>query len=127
MLETEKGDLHRGTERRRKFIEFRLFWGGHMNRVVMANGLGVAVKQASLDLSHSVGAARTGIKDTQFQPPLLKIDAMPYLLQLRSVADGIFDRADAWLGEFPSYDAAPAPTRGVNPEVLARRTSVARA
>ena len=124
MLETEKADLYRGTERRHKFIESRPFCGGHMNRGLMTNGLGVSVKQASLDLNHSDGSARTGIKDTQFEPLILKTDAMPCLLQLRSIADGILDRADAWIGEFPSDDAAPAPARAVNPEVLARRTSV---
>jgi predicted DNA-binding transcriptional regulator YafY len=28
------------------------------------------------------------------------------------------DRADAWIGEFPAYDAAPTPVRGVNAEIL---------
>ena len=124
MLETETADLYTGTERRRKFIDSRPFCGGHMNRGGMTNGLGVSVKQASLDLNRSDGSARTGIEDTQFELLILKTDAMPYLLQLRSIADGILDRADAWIGEFPSDDAAPASARGANPDVLARRMSV---
>lgn len=48
----------------------------------------------------------------------LKPDASRYLSQLRSVADGILDRADAWIGQFPSYDAAPTPVRGVYAKTL---------
>ncbi|MFN7305272.1 MAG: WYL domain-containing protein, partial [Acetobacteraceae bacterium] len=48
----------------------------------------------------------------------LKPHAGRYLSQLRSVADGILDRTDAWSGQLPSYDAAPTPVRGVNAETL---------
>ncbi|ALK08981.1 hypothetical protein BVIR_1192 [Blastochloris viridis] len=89
---------------------------------------GVSVNQASTDLNRYIGmapdnmvynkSARTYIRGTKFEPLFLKPDASRYLSQLRSVADGIVDRADAWIGQFPSYDAAPSPVRGVNANTL---------
>lgn len=63
-------------------------------------------------------SARTYIRGSEFAPLFLKPDASRYLSQLRSVADGILDRGDAWIGKFPSYAAAPTPVRGVSAETL---------
>ncbi len=128
MVVTEKGDLRWGVERRLEFIEFRLFWEGHVNRGDLMDAFGVSVNQASTDLNRYIGmapdnmvydkSARTYIRGSEFGPLFLKPDASRYLSQLRSVADGILDRADAWIGQFPSYDAAPTPVRGVNAKTL---------
>jgi hypothetical protein len=127
-LGTEKADLRWGVERRLEFIEFRLFWEGNVNRGDLMDAFGVSVNQASTDLNRYIGMApknmlydkraRTYIRGTTFEPLFLKPDASRYLSQLRSVADGILDRADAWIGQFPSYDATPTPVRGVNEETL---------
>lgn len=124
----EKADLRWGVERRLEFIEFRLFWEGHVNRGDLMDAFGVSVNQASTDLNRYIGmapdnmvydkSARTYIRGSKFDPLFLKPDASRYLSQLRSVADGILDRADAWIGQFPSYDAAPTPVRGVNAKTL---------
>ncbi|MBN7761638.1 WYL domain-containing protein [Nitratireductor aquibiodomus] len=128
MVVTEKADLRWGVERRLEFIEFRLFWEGHVNRGDLMEAFGVSVNQASTDLNRYIGmapdnmvydkSARTYIRGSKFAPLFLKPDASRYLSQLRSVADGILDRADAWIGQFPSYDAAPTPVRGVNAKTL---------
>ncbi len=125
---TEKADLRWGVERRLEFIEFRLFWEGHVNRGDLMDAFSVSVNQASTDLNRYIGmapdnmvydkSARTYIRGSKFAPLFLKPDASRYLSQLRSVADGILDRADAWIGEFPSYDFAPTPVRGVNAQTL---------
>lgn len=125
---TEKADLRWGVERRLEFIEFRLFWEGHVNRGDLMDAFGVSVNQASTDLNRYIGmapdnmfydkSARTYIRGSKFDPLFLKPDASRYLSQLRSVADGILDRADAWIGQFPSYDAAPTPVRGVSAKTL---------
>ncbi|WP_411034296.1 WYL domain-containing protein [Shinella sp. BYT-45] len=125
---TEKADLRWGVERRLEFIEFRLFWEGHVNRGDLMDAFGVSVNQASTDLNRYIGmapdnmvydkSARTYIRGSEFGPLFLKPDASRYLSQLRSVADGILDRADAWIGQFPAYDAAPTPVRGVNAKTL---------
>lgn len=125
---TEKADLRWGVERRLEFIEFRLFWEGHVNRGDLMDAFGVSVNQASTDLNRYIGmapdnmvydkSARTYIRGSKFDALFLKPDASRYLSQLRSVADGILDRADAWIGQFPTYDAAPTPVRGVNAKTL---------
>jgi hypothetical protein len=124
----EKADLRWGVERRLEFIEFRLFWEGHVNRGDLMGAFGVSVNQASTDLNRYIGmaadniaydkSARTYIRGPVFTPLFLKPDASRYLSQLRSVADGILDRADAWIGQLPSYDAAPTPVRGVHADTL---------
>lgn len=128
MVGTEKADLRWGVERRLEFIEFRLFWEGHVNRGDLMDAFSVSVNQASTDLNRYIGmapdnmtydkSARTYIRGSKFDPLFLKPDASRYLSQLRSVADGILDRADAWIGQFPTYDAAPTPVRGVNAKTL---------
>lgn len=125
---TDKADLRWGVERRLEFIEFRLFWEGHVNRGDLMDAFGVSVNQASTDLNRYIGmapdnmvydkSARTYIRGSKFDALFLKPDASRYLSQLRSVADGILDRADAWIGQFPTYDAAPTPVRGVNAKTL---------
>ncbi len=124
----EKADLRWGVERRLEFIEFRLFWEGHVNRGDLMGAFGVSVNQASTDLNRYIGmatgnisydkSARTYVRGESFSPLFLKPDASRYLSQLRSVADGILDRADAWIGQLPSYDAAPTPARGVDADTL---------
>jgi predicted DNA-binding transcriptional regulator YafY len=128
MVGTEKADLRWGIERRLEFIEFRLFWEGHVNRGDLMDAFSVSVNQASTDLNRYIGmapdnmlydkSARTYVRGAKFEPLFLTPDASRYLSQLRSVADGILDRADAWIGQFPSYDSAPTPARGVNAKTL---------
>ena len=123
-----KVDLRWGVEQRLEFIEFRLFWEGHVNRGDLMSAFGVSVNQASTDLNRYIGmapdnmqydkSARAYVRGAAFAPLYLKPDASRYLAQLRSVADGILDRADAWIGQFPSYDAAPTPVRGVSAKTL---------
>ena len=127
-MATVKADLRWGVEQRLEFIEFRLFWEGHVNRGDLMEAFGVSVNQASTDLNRYIGmapenmqydkSARAYVRGAAFAPLYLKPDASRYLAQLRSVADGILDRADAWIGQFPSYDAAPTPVRGVNAKTL---------
>lgn len=124
----ESADLRWGIEKRIEFIEFRLFWDGRVNRSDLTSAFGVSVNQASTDLNRYIGmapdnmvydkSARTYIRGGNFDPLFLKPDASRYLSQLRSVADGILDRADAWIGQFPSYDVAPTAARGVNAKTL---------
>lgn len=84
---------------------------------------GVSVNQSSTDLNRYIAlaptnmaydkSARTYVRGDGFSPLFLKPDASRYLAQLRSVADGILDRSDCWIGAIPQFDAAPTPVRGV--------------
>src|SRR5690606_9943876 len=53
-----------------------------------------------------------------FKPVFDKLDADRYLAQLRSVAEGILDREDSWIANFPPYASAPTPARGVAPVTI---------
>jgi predicted DNA-binding transcriptional regulator YafY len=124
----DKSELRWGVERRLEFIEFRLFWEGHVNRSDLMEQFGLSVNQASADLNRYIGFApdnmvydksgRTYVRGTEYSAQFLKPDASRYLAQLRSLADGIIDSDDTWIAELPSYDAAPTPARGVNPVTL---------
>ena len=99
-----------------------------MNRGDLMDAFGVSVNQASTDLNRYLGmapdnmvydkSARAYIRGSNFDPMFLKPDASRYLSQLRSVGDCILDQSDVWIGQFPSYDAAPTPVRGVNAKTL---------
>ncbi|HQT84998.1 WYL domain-containing protein [Acidiphilium rubrum] len=117
-----------GVERRLEFIEFRLFWEGGVNRSDIIEKFGVSVPQASKDLTlYQERAPQNAVYDKsakryvasdRFEPCFLKPDPSRYLSQLRSVSDGILDLSDAWIGQFPRFDAVPSPVRGVRAEIL---------
>lgn len=129
----KKANLRWGVERRLEFIEFRLFWEGHVNRADLMDAFGVSLNQASADLTRYLGMApdnmaydksvRSYVRGSNFSPLFLKSDASRYLLQLRSVADDVIDRSATWIGQLPPYGATPTPVRGVDSKIL--RTVVA--
>jgi predicted DNA-binding transcriptional regulator YafY len=121
-------ELRWGVERRLEFIEFRLFWDGHVNRADLMDMFGVSVQQASTDLNRYLGlapsnmaydkSARTYVRSGEFSPLFLRPDASRYLAQLRSVSDGILDAADSWISRLPEFDSTPTPVRGVDAKIL---------
>lgn len=130
MVESDRSELRWGVEQRLEFVEFRLFWEGHVNRSDVMEQFGLSVNQASADLNRYIGlapdnmiydkSARTYVCGPRFKPVFGKLDAGRYLAQLRSLADGILDRRDSWIADMPAYDASPTPARGVDPETLRR-------
>ena len=46
-----QGSVRWGIERRLEFIEFRLFWEGHINRGDLMAAFGISINQASTDLN----------------------------------------------------------------------------
>jgi hypothetical protein len=127
-VDNRKSELRWGVAQRLEFIEFRLFWEGHVNRSDLMEQFGLSVNQASADLNRYISlapdnmvydkSARTYIRGPDYAAQFLKPDASRYLAQLRSLADGLMDSDDAWIAELPAYDAAPTPARGVNPVTL---------
>lgn len=123
-----KPSLRWSVEQKLQFIEFRLFWEGHINRADLMDAFGVSLNQASGDLNRYIALApdnmvydksgKTYVRSPAFNPHLLKPDANQYLAQLRSVAEGIVAPEDAWIGNLPTFDATPAPARGIDPAVL---------
>lgn len=127
-MENVMSELRWGVEQRLKFIEFRLFWEGHVNRSDLMDQFGVSVNQASTDLNRYIGfapdnmvydkSARTYVRGSKFKPRFLDPDPDRYLAQLRSVADGILGPEDFWIATLPPCASAPKPVRGVNPLTL---------
>lgn len=127
-MSNDRSELRWGVEQRLEFIEFRLFWEGHVNRSDVMEQFGLSVNQASSDLSRYIGLAphnmdydrslRTYVRQPGFSPVFDKLDAGRYLAQLRSVADGILDQDDCWIAGLPNFDSAPTPARGVDPATL---------
>ena len=126
-MEGESG-LRRGVESRLEFIEFRLFWEGHVNRSDLVEAFGVSINQASADLNRYLGfaeanmvydkSARTYVRSSSFNPMFHKPNAGKYLSQIRSIADGLITLEDAWIGGALSFDCAPTPARGVSAQIL---------
>ena len=123
-----KPSLRWSVEQKLQFIEFRLFWEGHVNRADLMGTFGVSLNQASGDLNRYIALApdnmvydksgKTYVRSPGFSPNFLKPDATQYLAQVRSVAEGIVAPDDAWIGNLPTFDATPAPARGIDPTVL---------
>jgi hypothetical protein len=127
-VDRDKAELRWGIEQRLEFIEFRLFWEGHVNRIDVMQQFGVSVNQASSDLNRYIAlapdnmvydkSARTYVRgpdfDCKFRPP----DAAHYLAQIRLVADDVLEREDCWIPDLPPYASAPTPVRGVDPVTL---------
>lgn len=121
-------NLRWGVERRLEFVEFRLFWEGRINRGDLMRAFGVSVNQASTDLNRYLRlapenmiydkSAKSYVPGPAFSPLFLKLDSDGYLKQLRSVADGVSQREDTWIQQFPVFDGVPPPSRLVKPETL---------
>lgn len=124
----DKPSLRWGVEQKLQFIEFRLFWEGHVNRGDLIDKFGISQNQASGDLNRYIALApdnmvydksgKSYVRSSSFMPLFLKPDASQYLAQVRSVAEGIVAPEDAWIGNLPTFDATPAPARGIDPAVL---------
>jgi predicted DNA-binding transcriptional regulator YafY len=129
----EDGVLSWSVMRRLEFVEFRLFWEGHVNRGDLIEAFGISVNQASTDLNRYLGlspdnmyydkSAKTYVRGPEFKPQYLQPDASRYLSQLHSLGEGILETSESWIGRLPSFEAAPTPARGVNAKTL--RTVVA--
>lgn len=124
----DKPSLRWGVEQKLQFIEFRLFWEGHVNRGDLIDKFGISQNQASGDLNRYIALApdnmvydksgKSYVRSSSFKPLFLKPDATQYLAQVRSVAEGIVAPEDAWIGSLTNFDATPVPVRGIDPAVL---------
>ena len=113
---------------RLEFIEWRLFWEGHINRSDLEERFGISTPQASVDLRHYKELAGTNIEYNATQkryvaakdmkPRFLRVSANHLLLQLRAWVSGVLRREDLWFSEMPTADIAPEVGRDVRAEVL---------
>lgn len=124
-------------ERRYEFMEFRLYWQGHINRSDLMEAFGISVQQASKDFGNYIEGRksnltydkrlRTYLRGKNFKPRYFQPDAAEYFAQLQAVEHGLVPEAQSWISFFPQYAATPVPARGVDPQVLRDVLSAIRA
>ena len=117
-------------EQRLEFIDFRLYWEGHVNRADLADYFGVSVPQASGDLTNYQEIARGNavydktrkayVAGPRFKPVFFEPSADEYLAQLRLVQSGLLAKEDAWAVVLPSHSIVPLLRRRLEPETLRR-------
>lgn len=117
-----------GVERRLEFIEFRLLWEGGVNRSDIIDTFDVSVPQASKDLAlyqerapHNVIYDKRGkryVASKRFSPIFQKPEPDSYLSRLRSLAEGLVEAEESWIGTPPPADIALTPRRQVDVDVL---------
>ena len=115
---------------RLEFIEWRLFWEGHINRSDLEERFGISTPQASVDLRHYKELAGANIEynatqkryvaSEDLKPHFLRVSANRLLLLLRARVSGVLRREDLWFSEMPAVGVAPEIGRDVRVEVLRR-------
>jgi hypothetical protein len=115
-------------ERRLKFIDFRLYWEGRINRMDLKIFFGISTPQASADLRDYQREAPNNINydkskkfyyaTEEFKPIYISKDSSEYLSQLRLISSNIIKQEESFLGILPNIDITPNPNRSVNPEIL---------
>ena len=113
---------------RYKFIEFRLFWSGQINRSDLIEVFGISKQQASNDLAGYIERGksnltydkrlRTYVRGKSFRPRFMEPDASEFFSQLQAIGQGLLEENRSWILPLPGYGEPPAPVRGVKPEIL---------
>lgn len=111
-----------------EFIEWRLFWEGHLNRSDLEDRFGISTPQASVDLRNYREVAGENITynatEKRFvatkpmKPRFLQVSANRLLLQLRALVNGVLKREDLFFSRLPDVDVAPDIIRDVRAEIL---------
>ena len=104
-------------ERRLEFVDFRLYWEGHVNRRDLVDFYAVSVPQASADLALYQEIAKgnavydkkrkTYVAGPRFKPVFFEPSADQYLAQLRLIQSGLLTEDEAWVIGLPSYSIVP--------------------
>lgn len=131
--ESKGGQLARpswSVERRLEFIDFRLYWDGHVNRSDLISHFGVSVPQASADLSRYQEAApqnvvydksgKAYVSTPTFRPAFIQPSADAYLAELRLLSSGILSQELASVLHSPEFSVMPILRRRLAPEMLRR-------
>jgi len=126
---SDAGQVKWSQERRLQFIDFRLQWGGRINRRDVTDFFKISVPQASADISRYAELApgnleydtssRTYVAKPGFDPHYESSGARQYLSQLLALERQILTRDQAFLAFRPPMASVPLPNRTVEPKTLA--------
>lgn len=115
-------------QKRLEFVDFRLFWDGHINRGDLVDTFGISVPQASMDLRNYQEAAPGNIEYDKkskayvarlsYQPVFFTPSADHFFAQLRLFAAGVLGVDQLWIGSMPPFAALPVLRRRADPTTL---------
>jgi hypothetical protein len=124
----DSSELRWGVRHRLEFIEFRIYWGGTVNRADLMERFDISLNQASGDLSRYQLMAPNNLRydksakcyraSAGFQPVVLDPDSDRYLAWLRLAGDGIVADAGLSTDDLPPFAVVPTPRRQVPPVIL---------
>lgn len=127
--DTDSGQVKWSQERRLQFIDFRLQWGGRINRRDVTDFFKISVPQASADIARYAALApgnlqydtssRTYVATPAIIPYYEASGARQYLSQLLAVERQILTSEQAFLAFRPPMASVPLPNRTVEPKTLA--------
>jgi len=127
--DADAGPVKWSQERRLQFIDFRLQWGGRINRRDVTDFFNISVPQASADIARYAEVApgnleydtssRTYIATPAFAPHYESSGARQYLSQLLALERQILTSDQAFLAFRPPMASVPLPSRTVEPKTLA--------
>jgi hypothetical protein len=114
-------------ERRREFIEHRLFWHGQIGLADLIDTFGIARTQASQDINSYINAfpehlaydksARTYVVGPNFSAHYADLSPSAHLSKLLAMSDGLPVHFPDWEVYVPDMLAPPIPARGAKPEI----------
>lgn len=123
------GSVKWSQERRLQFIDFRLQWGGRINRGDVTDFFKISVPQASADIARYAELApgnleydtssRTYVATPAFTPRFESSGARQYLSQLLALERQILTADQAFLAFRPPMASVPLPTRTIDSKTLA--------
>lgn len=125
----EPGTVKWSQERRLRFIDFRLQWGGRINRRDVTEFFKISIPQASADIARYTELApdnlaydtssRTYVATPAFKPRYETSGARQYLAQLLALEREILASDQAFMAFRPPMASVPLPNRTVDPHTLA--------
>ncbi|WP_439524660.1 helix-turn-helix transcriptional regulator [Marivita sp.] len=114
-------------ERRREFIEHRLFWHGQIGLADLIDTFGIARTQASQDINSYINAfpehltydksARTYVLGPMFSAHYADLSPSAHLSKLLAISAGFPVHFPDWEVYVPDMLAPPIPARGAKPEI----------
>ena len=114
MTESQASRTRWGVRRRLEFIDFRLFWGGQLNRRDLSETFGISAQQASADIGLYTAQApsnliydpgvRAYLRTPEYRPTLMQASSERYLLQLVAIENRWMSKEDTWFDEEPPVE-----------------------
>ncbi len=127
--ETGSGPVKWSQERRLQFIDFRLQWGGRINRRDVTDFFKISVPQASADIARYGELApgnlaydtrsRTYVATPAFAPRFESSGARQYLSQLLALERQVVTSEQVFLAFRPPMASVPLPSRTIESRTLA--------